>query len=67
MKILVNSTYGKTGQGIHDNTGRNIVTDETEIILFSKITDGVIASTTTALVRCVLGIIMNYISERGYT
>lgn len=67
MKILVNSTYGKTGQGIHGNTGRNIVTDETEIIPFSKITDGVIASTTTALVRCVLGIIMNYISERGYT
>ena len=67
MKILVNSTYGKTGQGIHGNTGRNIVTDETENIPFSKITDGVIASTTTALVRCVLGIIMNYISERGYT
>lgn len=62
MKILVNSTYGKTGQGIHGNTGRNIVTDETETIPFSKITDGVIASTTTALVRCVLGIIMNYIS-----
>ena len=67
MKILVNSTYGKTGQGIHGNTGRNIVTDETEVIPFSKITDGVIASTTTALVRCVLGIIMNYISDRGYT
>ena len=27
MKILVNSTYGKTGQGIHGNTARNILTD----------------------------------------
>ncbi|WP_179211122.1 hypothetical protein, partial [Staphylococcus epidermidis] len=25
MKILVNSTYGKTGQGIHGNTARNVL------------------------------------------
>ncbi|ETJ05913.1 MAG: DNA-directed DNA polymerase [Streptococcus parasanguinis DORA_23_24] len=67
MKILVNSTYGKTGQGIHGNTARNILTDVSEVIPYSKITDGVIASTTTSLVRCVLGMIMNYIADHGYT
>lgn len=67
MKILVNSTYGKTGQGIHGNTARNILNNETEVIPFSRITDGVIASTTTALVRSVLGLIMNYIDRQGYT
>lgn len=67
MKILVNSTYGKTGQGIHGNTARNVLNDETEVIPFSKITDGVLASTTTSLVRAVLGLIMNYIDRCGYT
>ena len=66
-KIMVNSTYGKTGQGIHGNTARNILSDKTEVIPFSRITDPVIASTTTSLVRCCLGIIMNYIAEQGYT
>lgn len=67
MKILVNSTYGKTGQGIHGNTARNALNDETEVIPFSKITDGVLASTTTSLVRAVLGLIMNYIDRAGFT
>ncbi|MEJ7381129.1 hypothetical protein WL599_12090, partial [Staphylococcus epidermidis] len=51
----------------HGPTARNISNNETEDIPFSRSTDGVIASTTTALVRSVLGLIMNYIDRLGYT
>lgn len=66
LKIVCNSIYGKTGQGIHGNTARNIITDDMENIPFSRITDGVMASTITAVVRQMLGFIMHFIDQAGY-
>lgn len=65
-KLLCNSVYGKTGQGIHGRKVRNILLDRMDYVPASGITDSVEASTITAVVRMLLALIMDYVVGAGF-
>lgn len=58
-KELVNSTYGKTAQGLRERRIYDLRAAETKVLPQSKITNPVYASFITAFCRGVLGEIMN--------
>ena len=70
LKIVINSGYGKTGQGLRDkrtldlenSTKERVVTSE---IPPSKITNPAIAGYITGFVRGVIGELLNYLHENG--
>jgi hypothetical protein len=70
LKIVINSGYGKTGQGLRhkrstdleNSTKERVVTSE---IPPSKITNPAIAGFITGFVRGVIGELLNYLHENG--
>ncbi len=72
LKIVINSGYGKTGQGLkhkrstdlENSTKERVVTSE---IPPSKITNPAIASFITGFVRGVIGELLNYLHDKGVT
>lgn len=66
FKLACNGVYGKTGQGLYEKRARNIIIGNMEDILPSKITDPALASHTTAVVRTILGLMLNKLTDLGY-
>ena len=70
LKIVINSGYGKTGQGLRhkrstdleNSTNDRVVTSE---IPPSKITNPAVASFITGYIRGVIGELLNYLHENG--
>lgn len=52
-KLLMNSIYGKTGQGLSSANSFNTITQESKVIPPSKITNPFIAAHITGLIRAV--------------
>ena len=58
-KLIMNSIYGKTGQGLSNANGFNTLTLESKKIPPSDITNPFFASHITGLIRAVLGELLN--------
>lgn len=58
-KLMGNSLYGKTGQGLHDKTAFDTTIMESKKIPESSISNGMIAALVTGFVRAVMGEILN--------
>lgn len=66
MKLLCNGAYGKAGQGVNETKERNILTDKMEVIGYSSVSDPLIASTITAIVRAQMCLVDYHAIECGY-
>jgi hypothetical protein len=62
-KLMANSTYGKTAQGLRDRTIFNNVTDERDQLPESAVTCPYVASYVTGLCRAVIGEILLNLPE----
>lgn len=58
-KLMGNSLYGKTGQGLHDKTAFDTTIMESKKIPESSISNGMIAALVTGFIRAVMGEILN--------
>lgn len=58
-KLMGNSLYGKTGQGLHDKTAFDPTLMATKKIPESSISNGMVAALVTGFVRAVMGEILN--------
>ena len=54
LKLVSNSIYGKTGQGIKGKKGYNFISDTSEEIVESSISSGVYANSITAIARATI-------------
>lgn len=54
LKLVANSIYGKTGQGIKGKKGYNFISDRSEEIVESSISSGVYANSITAIARATI-------------
>lgn len=54
FKLVSNSIYGKTGQGIKGKKGYNFISDTSEEIVESSISSGVYANSITAIARATI-------------
>ena len=66
MKLLCNGAYGKAGQGVNLTKERNILTDKMDEIGYSSVSDPLIASTITAIVRAQMCLVDYHAIECGY-
>lgn len=62
-KLLMNSIFGKTGQGISNANSFNTITQESKTIPPSKITNPFIAAHITGFIRAVLGELINNLPQ----
>ncbi|MEI6894008.1 MAG: DNA polymerase [Colwellia sp.] len=62
-KLIMNSIYGKTGQGLSGATGFNTTSGESKKIPPSDITNPFFASHITGLIRAVLGELLNNLPQ----
>jgi hypothetical protein len=62
-KLIMNSIYGKTGQGLSGATGFNTSSGESKKIPPSDITNPFIASHITGLLRAVIGELLNNLPD----
>lgn len=62
-KLIMNSIYGKTGQGLSNANGFNTLTLESKKIPPSDITNPFFASHITGLIRAVLGELLNNLPQ----
>lgn len=58
QKLINNSIYGKTGQGIKGKKGYNFISDRSEEIVESSISSGVYANSITAIARATISELM---------
>lgn len=66
IKTISNSIYGKMAQGIRGKKAFLPLTCEMEPVGFSSITNPILATTATAIVRTILIIAANQIMDLGY-
>lgn len=66
VKLIVNSAYGKTGQGIRDKKTHNYITEESKQLEPSCISNPVLACFITSIGRTVLNAVCYELEEMGY-